>query len=159
MAAGTFRLSMMLLAIGAAGGCATACAEPLASAEKHYSPAKGEKRCYVRPHAPIMEPSWKHALSVRVFENGAVGLAVRESRYPGSRIFFLIAGHRYNVAARDYLMLEDRALAALKRDETVQFAWQDWPYNREHNQQSTVAGFEPAYRACLEFLGDPAARP
>jgi hypothetical protein len=123
----TLALICPFLAMGTVNiaGAQTAPRESKGYVELHHSPAKGEYTCTIRQHPK--------GLSLRVNQNGTVGITVRHETYPGTRIYFLIDGRRYSGPEGTFVPLDQHAIEALKRGAVVDYAWQAWPSNREHN--------------------------
>lgn len=128
-----------------------------ASADKRSSPAKGTKTCRIsqyqspylaahgNPNAITYPRPW-------VNKNGSVEMGFAEDLYPGTKIYYLIAGHRYSGPAGYMVALDKFAVEALKKDPVIEYTFTRWPYRNEINGADIIEGFEAAYKDCVAFM-------
>lgn len=140
--------------------------ESKAFADAKISEAKGTRTCLIKQStsAHRAKEMWASGLDTlysysskssdihfRIERGGGVGVAVGDDTYPGMKSFFLIGDGRYSADGRYYADVTP-ALALLRKDAMIKYAWHKWPYRTEINNSDVFAGFAPAYDQCLKFL-------
>lgn len=139
-----------------------------AFADKRDAPAKGTKTCRVmqfesaarKAEAEQINSRLTHKIAypspsivtVRVNRDGSIAFGLREDTYPGSKSYFMIAGKRFSGTAPYYVPVDSHALAALRRDQRIDFTWTNWPYRSEISSHDVIENFSAAYDDCLKFL-------
>lgn len=131
-----------------------------AGADKRSSPAKGTKSCkisqydskYIAEHGNITAFTLPRPF---VHKDGSVEMGLADETYPGTRVYYLIAGHRYSGDAGYMVPLDRVAVEALKKDPVIHFTFSRWPYRAEINGTDIIEGFQAAYKDCLLFLNSP----
>lgn len=136
-----------------------------AMAEKHDSPARGTRTCYVKQYqseyldaaraAEVARYGMStqpdvSALYARIGKGGSVGLSVAEDTYPGTRIYFRVGGKSYSGRADRFVAVP---AAALMGGQPVQYSYTGWPYGNDVDGEDALGGFAAAYADCRAFLG------
>lgn len=127
------------------------------SADKQSSPAKGTKTCkisqydskYIAEHGNLTAFTLPRPY---VHKDGSVEMGLADETYPGTKVYYLIGGHRYSGNAGYMVPIDRAAVEALKKDPVIQFTFSRWPYRAEINGADVIEGFDAAYRDCLQFL-------
>jgi hypothetical protein len=126
--------------------------------DKRTSPAKGTKTCTISQISQskyLEEHGYSNSLSlpkVLVAKNGTISMGLREDKYPGSKVYFLLGKHRYVGNAGFYVPINSAGLQALKNGEVIQFTFTNWPYRGEINGADVLEDFDTAYQECVSFL-------
>lgn len=128
--------------------------------DKRDHQAKGTKTCTIEQMSgSYLEKQgnpYRKSPKLRVEKDGGVLIAAGEETYPGTKVYFLIAGHRYSGDAGYFTRLDRSAVDALRKQALLQFTFTRWPSRTEISVDDIIDGFEKAYNECRQFLGGAA---
>lgn len=104
--------------------------------------AKGTRQCSITNFSGIAVES----------ESGTPWrIVVTKDIYPGTRVFFLVAGKRYS-GTEPGIRLTAEMLAALRAEASIEANYTDWPYRSDQGITTTLAGFATDYDRCVRYL-------
>lgn len=130
-----------------------------ARAHKTYSPARDEMKCLIEQSdsaylAAKDRLSTRSRIYVRVLNRRQSGLSVRADKAFGSSLYALINGRRFFAKAGEYVLLDSKAIADLRKDPVIYVSWTK-PGGGNVDHADVLAGFAAAYDDCVAYMEGP----